>query len=84
MGELFCSRRSAAPRERLRLGVDSFDDHAMRYHEDYGMRAGRHNRIWDKICKESQHASLILNPIKEMPGLVPGSQSRPADVFMKN
>ena len=31
---------------------------------------------------EAQHASF--NPMKEMPGLVPGSQSRPADVFIRN
>ena len=31
---------------------------------------------------EAQHANF--DPIKEMPGLVPGSLSRPADVFIGN
>ena len=31
---------------------------------------------------EAQHANF--DPIKEMPGLVPGSQSRPADIFIRN
>ena len=34
------------------------------------------------IFKEVQHASL--NPLKEMPGLVPDSQSRPADIYIAN
>ena len=61
---------------------DAFGDHAMHCRDDHGMRGGRHDRIRDKIYKEAQHASL--NPIKEMPGLVPGSQSRPADVYIEN
>ena len=44
------------------------------------MKGGRHDRIRDKIFKEAQLASL--NPTSEMPGLIPGSQSRPADVFI--
>ena len=40
------------------------------------------DRIQDKIFMEAQHASL--NPKKEMPGLIPGSLSRPADVFIEN
>ena len=46
------------------------------------MKGGRHDRIRDKIFMEAQHASL--NPKKEMPGLIPGSLSRPADVFIEN
>ena len=44
------------------------------------MKGGRHDRIRDLIFKEAQKASL--SPTMEMPGLVPGSQSRPADVFI--
>ena len=46
------------------------------------MKGGRHDRIRDRIFAEAQHASL--NPTKEMPGLIPGSASRPADVFVEN
>ena len=49
---------------------------------DNGLKGSRHDRIRDNIFKEAQHASL--NPTKEMPGLVPNSQSRPADVFIAN
>ena len=40
----------------------------MHFHDDNGL--------------EAQHASL--NPMKEMPGLVQNSQSRPADVYIAN
>ena len=62
--------------------LDEFGDHALHCRDDHGMKGGRHDRIRDKIFKEAQHASL--NPTKEMPGLIPGSQSRPADVFIDN
>ena len=48
--------------------------------DDHGMKGGRHDRIRDKIFKEAQLASL--SPTSEMPGLIPGSQSRPADVYV--
>ena len=44
------------------------------------MKGGRHDRIRDKIHKEAQLASL--SPTTEMPGLVPGTLSRPADVYI--
>ena len=44
------------------------------------MKGGRHDRIRDLIFKQAQRASL--SPTMEMPGLVPGSQSRPADVYI--
>ena len=59
---------------------DEMGDHAMHCRDDHGVKGGRHDRIRDKIHKEAQRASL--NPTKEMPGLVTGSQSRPADVFI--
>ena len=61
---------------------DSKGDHAMHCKGDNGLKGSRHDRIRDNIFKEAQHASL--NPTKEMPGLVPNSQSRPADVFIAN
>ena len=54
----------------------------MHCHNDNGLKSSRHVRIRDTIYKEAQHASL--NPTKEMPGLVPNSQSRLADVYVDN
>ena len=51
----------------------------MHCRDDHGIRGGRHDRIRDQIVNEAQRAEL--NPKKEMPALIPGSQSRPADVF---
>ena len=62
--------------------LDELGDHALHCRDDHGMKGGRHDRIRDKIFKEAQQASL--NPTKEMPGLIPGSLSRPADVFIEN
>ena len=50
--------------------------------DDHGMKGGRLDQIRDKILMEAQHASL--NPTREMPGLIPGSLSRPADAFIDN
>ena len=61
---------------------DIHGDHALHCRDDSGLKGGRHDRIRDNIFKEAQHASL--NPTKEMPGLVPNSQSRPADVYIAN
>ena len=61
---------------------DSHGDHALHCRDDHGLKGGRHDRIRDRIFKTAQHASL--NPRKEMPGLIPGSLSRPADVFIGN
>ena len=61
---------------------DELGDHALHCRDDHGMKGGRHDRIRDKIFTEAQHASL--NPTKEMPGLVPNSQSRPADFYIAN
>ena len=60
--------------------LDVLGDHALHCRDDHGMKGGRHDRIRDLIFKEAQKASL--SPTMEMPGLVPGSQSRPADVFI--
>ena len=59
---------------------DELGDHALHCRDDHGMKGGRHDRIRDKIFKEAQLASF--SPTSEMPGLIPGSLSRPADVFI--
>ena len=46
------------------------------------MKGSRHDRLRNAIYKTAQHASL--DPQKEMPGLVLGTLSRPADVFIVN
>ena len=60
--------------------MDEQGDHALHCQDDHGMKGGRHDRIRDLVYKEAQRASL--SPTMEMPGLVPGSQSRPADVYI--
>ena len=61
---------------------DALGDHAMHCHDDHGVKAARHDRIRGKSFQEAQSASL--NPTKEMLGLIPGSQTRPADVFIES
>ena len=62
--------------------LDALGDHALHCHDDNGLKTARHDRIRDMIHKEAQHANL--NPTKEMPGIVPNSQSRPADVYVES
>ena len=57
---------------------DSYGDHAMHCRDDHGIKISRHDRIRDRIFQEAQRASL--NPIKEVPGLIPGTLSRPGDI----
>ena len=57
-------------------------DHALHCRDDCGLKSGRHDRIRDIVFTAAQNASL--NPLKEMPGLIPGSLSRPADIFVRN
>ena len=45
-----------------------------------GDRISRHNSIRDVVFSVAQSAALV--PSKEIAGLVPGSLSRPADVFL--
>ena len=59
---------------------DKLGDHAMHCSDDRGIRIGRHDNLCKKIFKEAQRATL--HPVEEMPSLVPGRQSRPADVFI--
>ena len=64
------------------IDQDALGDHALHCRDDRGLKGSRHDRIRDQIFKVAQHASL--NPQKEMPGLIPGSQSRPADIFIEH
>merc|ERR1711954_122434 len=61
---------------------DELGDHALHCRDNRGLKGGHHDRIRDVVFKAAQHASL--SPLKEMPGLIPGSLSRPADVFVNN
>ena len=54
----------------------------MHCRNDHGIRGGRHDRVRDVIFHEAQEGAF--NPTKEMPGLIPGSQSRPADVYIED
>ena len=72
---VFVSRAEHCSRQ-----LDVLGDQTLHCRDDHGMKGGRHDRIRDLIFKEAQKASL--SPTMEMPGLVPGSQSRPADVFI--
>ena len=47
-----------------------------------GDRIFRHNALRDALFAASQSAALA--PRKEVPSLIPGSQSRPADIFLPN
>ena len=68
--------------ENCRFILDEYADHALHCRDDRGLKGGRHDRIRDKVFQEAQSASL--NPTKEMPGLLPGSLARPADVYIGN
>ena len=46
----------------------------------HGLKGGCYDRLRDKIYREAQTVSM--NPQKQMPGLIPGSVSRPADVYV--
>ena len=72
---------SACPADHCDKDLDEKGDHAMHCRDDHGIRGGRHDRIRDQIFKEAQRAGF--NPKKEMPALIPGTQSRPADVFVE-
>ena len=61
--------------------IDATGDHAMHCRDASGLNGSRQDKIRDNFF-EVQHASL--NPKKEMPSLVPNSQSRPADVYIEN
>ena len=59
--------------------ADVFGDHQIGCGGN-GDRIGRHNAIRDAIYSAAQTAALA--PLLEAPSLIPGSSSRPADVFV--
>ena len=70
----------------MRCGVclstaDSFGDHQVGCGGN-GDRILRHNSIRDAIFNSA--CSAALAPRKEVPSLIPGSQSRPADIYLPN
>ena len=72
--------------EGVRCGVclstaDSFGDHQVGCGGN-GDRILRHNSIRDAIFNSA--CSAALAPRKEVPSLIPGSQSRPADIYLPN
>ena len=48
----------------------------------HGGRIHRHDSLRDALFAAAQSAALA--PQKEVPALIPGSASRPADVFLPN
>ena len=72
--------------EGVRCGVclstaDSFGDHQVGCGGN-GDRILRHNSIRDAIFNSA--CSAALAPRREVPSLIPGSQSRPADIYLPN
>ena len=47
-----------------------------------GDRIHRHDAIWDALYSAAQSAALA--PREEVPTLIPGTRSRPADIFLPN
>jgi hypothetical protein len=47
---------------------------------DHSAKGGRHDRLRDAIFNMA--SSTSYSPKKEMPNLIPGTQSRPADIFV--
>ena len=61
--------------------ADPFGDHQVRC-GDNGDRIHRHDAIRDALFSAAQAAALA--PRKEVPSLIPGTRSRPADIFLPN
>jgi hypothetical protein len=52
----------------------------MHCHGDEGVKGGRHDHLRDAIYLMASSASYA--PKQEMPNLIPGTQSRPADIYI--
>ena len=61
--------------------ADPFGDHHVGCGGN-GDRIHQHNSIQDAIFSAAQTAALA--PRRELPSLIPGSQARPADIFLPN
>ena len=73
------SRESGCPFCTRGLVADSFGDHQVGCGGN-GDRIHRHDALRDVLYAAAQSAALA--PRKETPSLIPGSYSRPADVFL--
>ena len=62
-------------------GADRFGDHQVGCGGNPD-RMYRHNSVRDVVYSAAQSAALA--PRREVPSLIPGSQSRPADVYLPN
>ena len=62
-------------------GADRFGDHQVGCGGNPD-RIHRHNSVRDAVYSAAQSAALA--PRREVPSLIPGSQSRPADVYLPN
>ena len=63
------------------VSADSYGDHHVGCGGN-GDRIHRHDSIRDAVFSAAQTAALA--PRKEVPSLIPSSQSRPADIFLPN
>ena len=61
--------------------ADSLGDHQIGCGGN-GDRIHRHDSIWDALFSVAQTAALA--PPKEVPSLIPGTSSRPADIYLPN
>ncbi len=70
---------SSYPCPKCHLTANAYVDHQVGCGENRD-RIARHNAVRDAIHAASQSAALA--PSKETPGLLPGSQARPGDIFI--
>ncbi len=70
---------SSYPCPECHLTVDAYGDHQVGCGRNRD-RIARHNAVHDAIHAVSQSAALAS--FKETPGLLPGSQARPGDIFI--
>ena len=64
-----------------RGACDAYGDHQVGCGGN-GDRIHRHDSIRDAVFSAAQSAALA--PLKEAPSLIPGSSTRPADVYLPN
>ena len=62
------------------LAVDQFGDHQVGFGGN-GDRTHRHDSVRDALFSAAQTAALA--PRKKVPSLIPGTRSRPSDIFRR-
>ena len=62
--------------------ADPLGDHKVGCGGNYSDRIHRHDALRDALFSAAQSAALA--PRKEVPSLIPGTRSRPADIFLPN